>query len=116
MVEQHFSAKEKSKSKAKEPEPSTAADEQIAHLLQQLHEARVLEDVRADVLNNSMVQDKAQTDLFHSALEKGKHVASPLQLSEVKKTCTEPSVFFKRSSTQRAPPVPYNDDVPAGND
>ncbi|KAG5348986.1 hypothetical protein C0989_006692 [Termitomyces sp. Mn162] len=56
MVEQCFSEKEKGKGKAKEPEPSTAADEQIAHLLQQLHEARVLEDIRADILNNSVVQ------------------------------------------------------------
>ncbi|KAG5338968.1 hypothetical protein C0989_005467 [Termitomyces sp. Mn162] len=55
MVEQCFSAKEKGKDKAKEPKPSTAMDEQVAHLLQWLHEARVPEDVGADVLNNFRV-------------------------------------------------------------
>ncbi|KAG5716193.1 hypothetical protein E4T56_gene10758 [Termitomyces sp. T112] len=108
-VEQCFSAKERSKGKAKEPKPSTAVDEQIAHLFQYLHEARVPEDIGADVLDNI-------TDLFHSALEKGKQVATPPQPPEAKKACMEPSVFVKGSSTQRAPPVPYNDDVPASND
>ncbi|KAG5352828.1 hypothetical protein C0989_000279 [Termitomyces sp. Mn162] len=56
MVEQHFSTKEKGKGKAKGPEPSIAMDEQIAHLLQQLHEARVPENIRADVLNNPVMQ------------------------------------------------------------
>ncbi|KAG5351652.1 hypothetical protein C0989_005424 [Termitomyces sp. Mn162] len=56
IVKQCFSTMEKGKGKAKEPEPSIAADEQIAHLLQWLHEAGVLEDVRADVLNNPVVQ------------------------------------------------------------
>ncbi|KAG5335809.1 hypothetical protein C0989_000260 [Termitomyces sp. Mn162] len=56
MVEQHFSAKKRGKGKAKKPKPSTAMDEQIAHLLQQLHEAGVPEDIRADVLNSPVVQ------------------------------------------------------------
>ncbi|KAG5349614.1 hypothetical protein C0989_002743 [Termitomyces sp. Mn162] len=56
MVEQCFSVKEKGKGKAKEPEPSTAADEQLALLFQQLHKAGVPEDVGADVLKNSVVQ------------------------------------------------------------
>ncbi|KAG5350694.1 hypothetical protein C0989_009674 [Termitomyces sp. Mn162] len=50
------------------------------------------------------------------ALEKEKQVAFPPQLLEAKKACTEPSVFVKSSSTQRAPLVPYNDDVPASDD
>ncbi|KAG5332542.1 hypothetical protein C0989_006973, partial [Termitomyces sp. Mn162] len=133
IVKQCFSAKEKGKGKTKEPEPSTAVDEQIAHLLQQFHESRVPEDVGADIFNNLIVQlalaqvlneldivcnqrDEAQTDFFHLVLEKGKLHASPSQLPEVKKACTEPSVFVKESSTQRAPPVPYGNDVPAGND
>ncbi|KAG5719719.1 hypothetical protein E4T56_gene18511 [Termitomyces sp. T112] len=58
----------------------------------------------------------AQTDLFHSALGKEKQVASPLQLPEAKKACTEPSVFVGGSSIQRAPFVPYDDDLPAGDD
>ncbi|KAG5335701.1 hypothetical protein C0989_000613 [Termitomyces sp. Mn162] len=124
MVKQHFSAKEKGKGKAKEPKPSIATDEQIAHLLQQLHKAGVPEDVGADVLNNSIVQlalaqvlnkldvvcnqrDKTQTDLFHSALGKEKCVAFPPELLEAKKACTKPSVFVEGFSTQRAPPVPY---------
>ncbi|KAG5338732.1 hypothetical protein C0989_006396 [Termitomyces sp. Mn162] len=132
-VEQCFSAKEKGKGKAKEPKPSTAIDEQIAHLLQQLHEARVLEDVGADILDNPVVQlalsqvlseldiicnqrDEAQMDLFHSASGKEKHVASPPQLPEAKKAHTKPSLFVKGSSTQRALPVPYDDDVPASDD
>ncbi|KAG5349454.1 hypothetical protein C0989_003849, partial [Termitomyces sp. Mn162] len=53
---QHFFAKEKGKGKAKEPKPSTAADEQIAHLLQQLHTARVPKDIGANLLNNPVVQ------------------------------------------------------------
>ncbi|KAG5353041.1 hypothetical protein C0989_010847 [Termitomyces sp. Mn162] len=56
MVEQYFSVKEKIKGKAKEPEPSTAMDEQLAHLLQQLHKARVPENIGADVFDNSVVQ------------------------------------------------------------
>ncbi|KAG5336989.1 hypothetical protein C0989_011292 [Termitomyces sp. Mn162] len=81
-VKQHFSAKEKGKDKAKEPELSTAMDEQLAHLLQWLHKARVLEDVSAEILNNPVVQlalsqvlneldvvqnqrDEACMDLFH---------------------------------------------------
>ncbi|KAG5717162.1 hypothetical protein E4T56_gene10092 [Termitomyces sp. T112] len=111
-VKQCFSAKEKGKGKAKEPEPSNAADKQITHLLQWLHEAGVSEDDGADILDNPV----AQMDLFHSTLEKEKHVASPPQLPEAKKAHTEPSVFVKGSLTQRAPPVPYDDDVPAGDD
>ncbi|KAG5335808.1 hypothetical protein C0989_000259 [Termitomyces sp. Mn162] len=49
-------------------------------------------------------------------LGKRKHVASPPQLPEVKKAHIKPSVFVKGSSTQRALPVPYADDVPAGDD
>ncbi|KNZ74059.1 hypothetical protein J132_08318 [Termitomyces sp. J132] len=56
MVKQHFSAKKKGKSKAKELEPLTATDEQLTHLLQWLHEAGVLENIGADVLNNPVVQ------------------------------------------------------------
>ncbi|KAG5351550.1 hypothetical protein C0989_005991 [Termitomyces sp. Mn162] len=98
----------------------------------QLYKARVLEDVGADILENSVVQlalaqvlneldvvqnqrDEAQVDLFHSALIKGKHVASPSDLLEAKKACTEPSVFVKESSTQKAPLMPYNDVVPVGD-
>ncbi|KAG5351897.1 hypothetical protein C0989_004618 [Termitomyces sp. Mn162] len=131
MVKQCFSAKEKGKGKAKEPEPLIAVDEQIAHLLQWLYEAGVPENIRADILNNSAVQlalaqvlnkldivcnqrNKAQTDLFHSALKR-KQVASPLQPPEAKKACMEPSVFVKGSSTQRAPLVPYDNDVLAGD-
>ncbi|KAH0591485.1 hypothetical protein H2248_001551 [Termitomyces sp. 'cryptogamus'] len=55
-------------------------------------------------------------DLFCSALGKGKCVASPPQLPEAKKAHTKPSVFVEGSSTQRALPMPYNDDVPAVND
>ncbi|KAG5333137.1 hypothetical protein C0989_006257 [Termitomyces sp. Mn162] len=55
-VKQCFSAKEKGKGKAKEPEPLTAMDKQIAHLLQWLHKARVLEDIGADVLKNPVMQ------------------------------------------------------------
>ncbi|KAG5735354.1 hypothetical protein E4T56_gene12823 [Termitomyces sp. T112] len=55
-VKQHFSAKEKGKDKAEEPELSTAMDEQLAHLLQWLHKAIVLEDVSAEILNNPVVQ------------------------------------------------------------
>ncbi|KAG5732776.1 hypothetical protein E4T56_gene2844 [Termitomyces sp. T112] len=50
------------------------------------------------------------------ALEKGKHVATPSNPPEAKKACTEPSVFVEGSSTQRAPLVPYDDVVPAGDD
>ncbi|KAG5350012.1 hypothetical protein C0989_000718 [Termitomyces sp. Mn162] len=56
MIKQCFPAKKKGKGKAKEPEPLTAMDEQIAHLLQWLHEARVPEDVGADILDNPVVQ------------------------------------------------------------
>ncbi|KNZ75058.1 hypothetical protein J132_05138 [Termitomyces sp. J132] len=56
IVEQCFSAKEKGKSKAKEPKPSTATDEQIAHLLQQLHKAKVPKNIGADIFNNPIVQ------------------------------------------------------------
>ncbi|KAG5335749.1 hypothetical protein C0989_000472 [Termitomyces sp. Mn162] len=131
--EQHFSAKEKGRSKAKEPEPLTAIDKQIAHLLQWLHEARVPEDVGANILENPVVQlalaqvlseldvvqnqrDEAHADLFHSALGKGKQIATPSNPPEAKKAHTEPSVFVKGSSTQRAPLVPYNNRVPASDD
>ncbi|KNZ77452.1 hypothetical protein J132_05410 [Termitomyces sp. J132] len=114
MVEQCFSAKKKGKGKAKEPEPSFAVDEQIAHLLQQLHEARAPEDIGADVLNNP--RDEAHADIFLSALEKGKWIATLPNLPEAKKACTEPSVFVKGFLTQRAPLVPYNGRVPAGDD
>ncbi|KAG5337515.1 hypothetical protein C0989_009425 [Termitomyces sp. Mn162] len=80
-VKQHFSAKEKGKDKGKEPKASTSSDEQIAHLLQWLHDAGVPEEVGANVLENSVVQltlfqvqnqlgtvrnqnNKAQSDLF----------------------------------------------------
>ncbi|KNZ78011.1 hypothetical protein J132_02654 [Termitomyces sp. J132] len=56
MVKQHFSAKEKGKGKAKEPTPSMKADEQITHLLQQLHNAGVSEDIEADILKDLVVQ------------------------------------------------------------
>ncbi|KAG5349132.1 hypothetical protein C0989_005744 [Termitomyces sp. Mn162] len=56
MVEQHFSTKEKSKGKAREPEPSILVDEKLTHLLQQLYEAGVPEDVSPDILNNPVVQ------------------------------------------------------------
>ncbi|KAG5733794.1 hypothetical protein E4T56_gene8177 [Termitomyces sp. T112] len=115
-VEQHISAKEKGKGKAKEPEPLTAADEQLAHLLQWLHKAGVPEDVSADILNNSVVQDEVHADLFHSALGKGKHVATPPNPPEAKKAHMKPSVFVEESSTQRAPLMPYDDMVPAGDD
>ncbi|KAG5335169.1 hypothetical protein C0989_002042 [Termitomyces sp. Mn162] len=95
IVKQCFSAKEKGKGKVKEPEPLTAMDEQIAYLLQQLHEARVPEDV---------------------TLGKEKQIATPPNPPEAKKAYTEPSVFVKGSSTQRAPLVPYDDRVPAGDD
>ncbi|KAG5339021.1 hypothetical protein C0989_005410 [Termitomyces sp. Mn162] len=133
MVKQCFSAKEKSKGKVKEPESLTTVDEQITHLLQWLHEARVPEDVSANVLNNPVVQlalsqvlneldvvqnqrDEAHVDLFHLALGKGKQIKTPLSPPEVKKACTEPSVFVEGSLTQRAPLMPYNDIVPAGDD
>ncbi|KAG5350479.1 hypothetical protein C0989_010873 [Termitomyces sp. Mn162] len=81
MVEQCFSIKKKGKGKAKEPEPSTTMDEQLTHLLQCLHEARVQEDIGADVLKNLVMllalfqdlneldviwsqRDEAQLDLF----------------------------------------------------
>ncbi|KAG5334149.1 hypothetical protein C0989_004290 [Termitomyces sp. Mn162] len=132
-VKQHFSAKEKGKGKAKEPEPLTAANEQIAHLLQQLHEAGVPEDVGADILDNPIFQltlaqvlneldvvqfqrDKACADLFHAVFRKGKRIATPPNSPEVKKTCTKPSVFGEGFSTQMAPLVPYDDIIPAGND
>ncbi|KAG5352724.1 hypothetical protein C0989_000769 [Termitomyces sp. Mn162] len=105
MVEQCFSTKKKGKSKAKEPEPSTAADEQIAHLLQWLHEGRVPED-----------RNEAPADLFCSVLEKGKQIATPPNPLEAKKACTEPSVFVKGSLIQRALLMPYDDIVLAGND
>ncbi|KNZ81368.1 hypothetical protein J132_01061 [Termitomyces sp. J132] len=131
-VEQCFSAKEKGKGKVKEPEPLTAIDEQLAHLLQQLHKAGVPEDIGADILNNSVVQlalsqvlneldvvqnqrDEACMDLFCLALRKGKQIATPSNPPEAKKACTKPSVFVKGSLTQRAPLVPYNDIVPAGD-
>ncbi|KNZ73985.1 hypothetical protein J132_08879 [Termitomyces sp. J132] len=108
-------------------------DEQIAYLLQQLHKAGIPEDISADILNNSVVQlalaqvlnkldivcnqrDEAHADLFQSALEKGKHVASPPNPPEAKKACTKPSVFVKGSSTQRALLMPHDDVVPAGDD
>ncbi|KNZ71492.1 hypothetical protein J132_09585 [Termitomyces sp. J132] len=119
MVEQCFSAKEKGKGKAKEPEPSTATDEQIAHLFQWLCKAIVLEDIGADVLNNPIEQlalSQVLNKLDIDALGKGKCVASPPQLPEAKKAHTKPSVFVEGSSTQRALPMPYNDDVPAVND
>ncbi|KAG5338555.1 hypothetical protein C0989_007059 [Termitomyces sp. Mn162] len=168
MVEGCFSVKEKGKGKVKEPEPLTTADEQLAHLLQWLHKARVPEDIGADVLDNPVVQivmrnvllalfnacflgffgdilsilgklvligisialsqvlneldvvqnqrDEACTDFFYSVLGKEKWVATPPNPPEAKKAHTEPSVFFKGSSTQRAPLVPYNDMVPAGDD
>ncbi|KAG5341541.1 hypothetical protein C0989_009614 [Termitomyces sp. Mn162] len=56
MVKQHFSTKKKSKGKAKEPKLSTSVDEQSTQLLQQLHNARVPEDVGADILENPVVQ------------------------------------------------------------
>ncbi|KAG5349742.1 hypothetical protein C0989_002092 [Termitomyces sp. Mn162] len=49
-------AKKKGMNKAKEPEPLTAMSEQLAYLLQQLHKARVPEDISADILNNPVVQ------------------------------------------------------------
>ncbi|KAG5337292.1 hypothetical protein C0989_009860 [Termitomyces sp. Mn162] len=55
-VKQCFSAKEKGRGKAKEPEPLLVGDEQLAHLLQWLHKAGVLEDIKADVLKNLVVQ------------------------------------------------------------
>ncbi|KAG5735102.1 hypothetical protein E4T56_gene20496 [Termitomyces sp. T112] len=132
MVKQCFCAKEKGKSKAKEPEPSTTIDEQIVHLLWWLYEAGVPVDIRADILDNHIVQltisqvlnkfdivcnqrDEAQTDLFHSALGKGKQVVSPPQLPEAKKALIEPFVFVEGFLTQRASPVPYDNDVPAGD-
>ncbi|KAG5732400.1 hypothetical protein E4T56_gene11337 [Termitomyces sp. T112] len=110
MVKQCFSAKEKGKGKAKEPEPLIAVDEQIAHLLQWLYEAGVPENIRADILNNSAVQLA-----LAQVLNKLDIVASPLQPSEAKKACMEPSVFVKGSPTQRAPLVPYDNDVLAGD-
>ncbi|KAG5335209.1 hypothetical protein C0989_001860 [Termitomyces sp. Mn162] len=132
-VKQCFSTKVKGKCKAKEPEPLTATDEQLAHLLQWLHKARVLEDISADILNNPVVQlalsqvlneldvvqnqrDEAHADLFHLAFGKGKQEATPPNSLEAKKACTKPSVFVEGSSIQRAPLVPYNDMVPAGDD
>ncbi|KAG5352027.1 hypothetical protein C0989_004170 [Termitomyces sp. Mn162] len=102
-------------------------------LLQQLHKAGVPENVGADILKNPVVQlalvqvlneldivqnqgDKAWVDLFHSALGKGKHVASSPNPPEAKKACTEPSVFVKESLTQRAPLMPFDDIVPASDD
>ncbi|KAG5727754.1 hypothetical protein E4T56_gene20812 [Termitomyces sp. T112] len=114
MIEQCFSAKKKDKGKAKELEPLTAMDEQLTHLLQWLHKARVPEDIDADVLNNP-VRDEACTDLFCLALGKEKWVATTPDPLEAKKACTEPSVFVKRSLTQRAPIMPYNNMVPASN-
>ncbi|KAG5351151.1 hypothetical protein C0989_007721 [Termitomyces sp. Mn162] len=132
-VEQPFSAKEKVKGKAQKPKPSTSVDGQSTHLLQWLHDAEVPENVGADVLENPIMQlalaqvlnklyvarnqrDKAHSDLFCSALGKGKQVVSPPHLPEPKKACTKPSVFVKGSLTQRAPLVPYNDQVPASED
>ncbi|KAG5716348.1 hypothetical protein E4T56_gene8682 [Termitomyces sp. T112] len=67
-----------------------------------------------DVVQNQ--RDEAHADLFHSVLGKGKHVATPPNLLEAKKPCTEPSVFLEGSLTQRAPLMPYDDMVPAGDD
>ncbi|KAG5337513.1 hypothetical protein C0989_009438 [Termitomyces sp. Mn162] len=118
---------------ANEPESSTAVNEQLAHLLQQLYEAEVPEDVSADVLDYPVVQlalsqvlnkldvvqnqrDEAHMDLFHSALGNKKWVVTPPNSPEAKKACTKPSVFVKESLIQRAPLVPYNDMMPAGDD
>ncbi|KAG5335693.1 hypothetical protein C0989_000706 [Termitomyces sp. Mn162] len=85
MVKHHLSAKKKGMGKVKELEPSTLANEQLTQLLEQLHNARVLEDIGVDVLENPVVQlaltqvlnqfdtvrsqrDKACSDLFQSAL------------------------------------------------
>ncbi|KNZ76630.1 hypothetical protein J132_09375 [Termitomyces sp. J132] len=113
-VEQCFSAKEKGKGKAKEPEPSTVADEQLAHLFQWLHEARVPEDIGADILNNPVVQLTLSQVL--DKLDIGKQVTFPPQPPEAKKAHTEPSVFVKGSLTQRVPLLPYDDDMPASDD
>ncbi|KAG5334840.1 hypothetical protein C0989_002806 [Termitomyces sp. Mn162] len=110
-----------------------AADEQLTQLLQQLHRARVSENISADVLDNSVAQlalsqvlneldvvqnqrDEAHVNLFCAALGKGKWVATPPNPLEAKKACTEPSVIVKGFLTQRAPLMPYNDMVPAGDD
>ncbi|KAG5338614.1 hypothetical protein C0989_006813 [Termitomyces sp. Mn162] len=114
MVKQCFSAKEKGMGKVKEPEPLTAMSEQITHLLQQLHEAGVPEDVSANILNNP--RDEAHADLFHSALGKEKQIATPPNPPEVKKAHTKPFVFVKGSSIQRALLMPYDDMVPADDD
>ncbi|KAG5338616.1 hypothetical protein C0989_006815 [Termitomyces sp. Mn162] len=109
------------------------ADKQIFHLLQQLHNARVPEDVGADILEYPIVQlavaqflnelnlvrtqkDEAHLDLFHSALGKEQGVAFPPQVPKAKRACTKSSVSVKGFSTQRAPLVPYNDQIPTGED
>ncbi|KNZ80343.1 hypothetical protein J132_06324 [Termitomyces sp. J132] len=114
MIKQCFPAKKKGKGKAKEPEPLTAMDEQIAHLLQWLHESRVPEDVGADILDNPVVQLALAQVL--NELNVRKRVATPPNPPEAKKVCIDPSVFVKGSSTQRAPLMPYDDIVPASDD
>ncbi|KAG5715727.1 hypothetical protein E4T56_gene508 [Termitomyces sp. T112] len=78
----------------------------------QLALAQVLN--KLDVVQNQ--RDEAWADLFQSVLGKGKCVACLPNPPEAKKACTEPSVFVEESSTQRAPLVPHNDVVPAGDD
>ncbi|KAG5351209.1 hypothetical protein C0989_007439 [Termitomyces sp. Mn162] len=60
-------------------------------------------------------RDEACVDLFCSALEKGKWIATPPNPPEAKKAHTKPSVFVEEFSTQRAPLILYDDIVPAGN-
>ncbi|KNZ74943.1 hypothetical protein J132_05844 [Termitomyces sp. J132] len=112
MVEQHFSTKEKGKGKAKGPEPSIAMDEQIAHLLQQLHEARVPENIRANVLNNPGLGLVRPLSL---SLEEGEVGSVPSSTTRSKEG-SYGAFRIQESLTQRALLVPYDDDVPTSDD
>ncbi|KAG6886705.1 hypothetical protein C0995_005750 [Termitomyces sp. Mi166 len=49
-------AKKKGKGKAKDSEPSVMADEEVASLLQHLHDTEVPEEVYNELLNSQLVQ------------------------------------------------------------
>ena len=48
--------KRKGKKKAQEPSPDVESNKQLAHLLQCLHDAGVLDDIGTDILQDPVVQ------------------------------------------------------------